>query len=158
MRTHLLIVAALLLAACGQSPDEVAVSAVSDGKVEKDGDKRTVQTEEGTVTYYTEASQALPANFPKDVFLPKDYSVRGWVEMVGALKVDFVVPGKSNDLYAATGAAMPGMGWKQTVASQHEGIPSSMLIFHKDARAVHYSFADYGSGKAIMSVNVMKNN
>ena len=71
MRTHLLIVAALLLAACGKFPN-----------------------------YNDEVGQALPANFPKDVFLPKDYSVRSSMEVYGELPVELVAPGKSNDVLA----------------------------------------------------------
>jgi len=83
MRIPLLIAAALLLAACGKSPDEVAVSAMSGGKVDKDGDKLTVQTDQGAVTFNAAEGQPLPANFPKDVFLPKDYSVRSSMEQQG---------------------------------------------------------------------------
>jgi hypothetical protein len=127
MRTHLLIVAALLLAACGKFPN-----------------------------YNDEAGQALPANFPKDVFLPKDYSVRSSVELHGALAVELVAPVVLADVLAAARAVMPGMGWRETAFMQQDEI--TILIFQNDAQAVQYSFEDDESGKAYMSVNVMKNN
>jgi hypothetical protein len=140
MRMPLLIAAAVLLVACGKSPDEIAVSAVSGGKVAKDGDKVTVQTDQGTVTYNAEAGQPLPATFPKDVFLPKDYSVRTTYDMGGAQMVDLVAPGKASDAFAAAGAAMPGMGWKQTASMTQAG--TSVLVFENDAQLVQYSFND----------------
>jgi hypothetical protein len=140
MRIALLITAAVLLSACGKSPDEIAVSAVSGGKVAKDGDKVTVQTDQGTATYSAEAGQPLPATFPKGVFLPKDYSVRTSYEMGGALLVDLVAPGKASDAFAAAGAAMPGLGWKQSASMTQAG--TSVLVFENDAQIVQYSFND----------------
>jgi hypothetical protein len=154
MRTPLLIAAALLLAACGKSADEVAVSAVSGGQVEKDGDKMTIQTEQGAVTFNAEEGQALPANFPKDVYLPKDYAVRSSMDMNGALMVDLVSPGKPADVFAAAGAAMPGMGWKQSASMQQAG--TSILVFENDAQMVQYSVMDDEPGKAHVSVAVTK--
>jgi hypothetical protein len=154
MRTSLLLAAALLLAACGKSPDEVAVAAATGGKVDKDGDKMTIQTDQGVVTYNAEQGQALPANFPKDVFLPKDYSVRSSMDLNGALMVDIVAPGKQADAFAATGAAMPGMGWKQSASMQQGG--TSILVFENEAQMVQYSFVDEEAGKAHVSVAVTK--
>jgi hypothetical protein len=153
MRTPLLIAAALLLAACGKSPDEVAVSAVSGGKASKDGDKLTVQTEQGAVTFNAAAGQPLPASFPKDVFLPKGYEVRSSMDRNGAQLVDRLAPGKTADLFAATGAAMPGMGWKQSASMTQGG--TSVLVFENEARMVQYSFNDE-EGKAHVSVSVTK--
>jgi hypothetical protein len=153
MRIPLLIAAALLLAACGKSPDEVAVSAVTGGKATKDGDKLTVQTDQGAVTFNAQAGQPLPANFPKDVFLPKDYSVRNSVDMNGALMVDLLVPAKRADVFAATGAAMPGMGWKQSASMTQPDV--SVLVFENEAQMVQYSFNDE-DGKAHVSVSVTK--
>ncbi|MGH8030488.1 MAG: hypothetical protein ACREO3_11200 [Arenimonas sp.] len=154
MRPIVLILATLLLAACGKSPQEAAVAAATGGKVDQDGDKTTVQTDQGTITYNAAQDQALPANFPKDVFLPKDYTVRSSMDMNGALMVDLVTDGKPADVFAATGAAMPGMGWKQTAAMQQQG--NSVLVFENDAQMVQYSFLDDEPGKAHLSVAITK--
>jgi hypothetical protein len=154
MRPLVLIAVTLLVAACGKSPDEVAVAAATGGKVDKDGDKMTIQTEQGAVTFNAEQGQALPANFPKDVFLPKDYSVRSSMDMNGALMLDLVTPGKPADAFAAAGAAMPGMGWKQTASLQQAG--TSILVYENEAQMVQYSFADDEPGKAHVSVAVTK--
>ena len=154
MRPIVLIAATLLLAACGKSPDEAAVAAATGGKVDKDGDKMTVQTPEGTVTFNAEQGQSLPASFPKEVFLPAGYEVRSSMDMNGALMVDLVVPGKPADIFAATGAAMPGLGWKQTAAIQQQG--TQALVFENDAQMVQYSFYDDEPGKAHLSVAVTK--
>jgi hypothetical protein len=154
MRIPLLIAAALLLAACGKSADEVAVSAVSGGKVEKNGDKMTIQTEQGAVVFNAEEGQALPANFPKDVYLPKDYSVRSSMDMNGALMVDLLSPDKPADVFAAAGAAMPGMGWKQSASMQQEG--TRILVFENEAQMVQYSVMDDEPGKAHVSLAITK--
>lgn len=153
MRLPLLIAAALLLAACGKSPDEIAVSAVSGGKVSKDGDRTTVQTDQGAVTFNAQAGQALPASFPKAVFLPSDYTVRSSMDSNGALMVDLLATGNAADLLAATGAAMPGMGWKQSASVTQNG--TSMLLFENDAQLVQYTFNDEG-GKGHVAVVVTK--
>ena len=154
MRTPLLIATALLLAACGKSADEVAVSAMTGGKVDKDGDKMTIQTDQGAVTYNAAEGQALPASFPKDVYLPKDYTVQSTMDMAGALNVQLVVPGKAGGEFAAAGAAMPGMGWKQQVSMQQDG--TSILVFDNDKQMVQYSFTDDESGKGLVNVTVTK--
>jgi hypothetical protein len=154
MRIPLLIAAALLLAACGKSADEVAVSAVSGGKVEKNGDKMTIQTEQGAVVFNAEEGQALPAKFPKDVYLPKDYSVRSSMDMNGALMVDLLSPDKPADVFAAAGAAMPGMGWKQSASMQQEG--TRILVFENEAQMVQYSVMDDEPGKAHVSLAITK--
>lgn len=154
MRIPLMIAAALLLAACGKTPDEAAVSAVSGGKVEKDGDKMTVQTEQGAVTFNAAEGQPLPANFPKDIYLPKDYSVRSSMDMNGALMVDLLAPGAPADVFAAAGAAMPGMGWKQSASVQQEG--TRILVFENEAQMVQYSVTDDEPGKAHVSVAITK--
>lgn len=154
MRIPLLIAAALLLSACGKSPDEAAVSAMSGGKVDKDGDKLTVQTDQGAVTFNAAEGQPLPANFPKDVFLPKDYSVRSSMDMNGALLVDVLAPGTPAEVFAAAGAAMPGMGWKQSASMQQQG--TRILVFENEAQMVQYSVMDDEPGKAHVSVAITK--
>ena len=154
MRPFPMIAAALLLAACGKSADEAVVAAATGGKVDKDGDKMTIQTEQGAVTFNAQEGQALPANFPKDVFLPKDYSVRNSVDMNGALMVDLLAPGNPADAFAAAGAAMPGMGWEQKASVQQAG--TRFLVFENEAQLVQYSFLDDEPGKAHVSVSVTK--
>ena len=154
MRPIVLIAATLLLAACSKTPDEAAVAIATGGKVDKDGDKMTVQTDQGTVTFNAEKGQALPPTFPKDVFLPKDFEVRSSMDLNGALMVDLVAPGKPADIFTAAGAAMPGMGWKQTAAIQQQG--TQALVFENEAQMVQYSFFDDEPGKAHLSVAVTK--
>jgi hypothetical protein len=154
MRPIVLIAATLLLAACGKTPNEAAVAIASGGKVQQDGDKMTIKTDEGTATFNAQQGQPLPPTFPKEVFLPDDYEVRSSMDLNGALMVDLVAPGKPADIFAATAAAMPGMGWKQNASIQQAG--TQALVFENDAQLVQYSFFDDEPGKAHLSVAVTK--
>jgi hypothetical protein len=145
MRVLILAASLLLLAACGKSPEDAAVGAMSGGKVDKDGDKVTVATDQGAVTYNTEAGQALPAAFPKDAFLPAGYTVRSSMDTPGGLTVDVEAAGSTADAFAQAGKAMTAQGWAQTAAVQSGG--QSLLVFQKDDATMQYTFDGQDPGK-----------
>ena len=133
--------AALLLAACGKSPEDAALSAATGADVESDGDKVTIKTEEGSLQINADAGQELPASFPKDVYLPSDYSVVSSMDMAGkAVILQLAAPGKASEANAAAGKAMPGLGWEQKMAMQQAG--TYVLMFENSDRVAQYSFTD----------------
>jgi hypothetical protein len=160
MRPTPLIAAALsvavLLAACGKSPEDAALSAATGADVERDGDKVTIKTEEGQLDINAEAGQELPASFPKDVFLPSGYSVVSSMDMGGkAVILQLAAPGKASDANAAAGKAMPGMGWEQKMSMQQAG--TYVLMFENSDRVAQYSFTDDAdNANTQVSVSVSK--
>ena len=153
MRALLIVAAAtvvLSLSACKKA-EEATVAAATGGAVQVDGDKTTVKTDQGTVTANSEAGQPVPANFPKDVFIPEGATVMQSVDVGGSLALTLASPGSSADQFAAVQKAMPGNGWSQTAAM--ESGPQKVLVFEKDQHVAQYAFYDDGSGNSHLQIN-----
>lgn len=153
MRALLLVAAAtavLSLSACKKA-EEASVAVASGGAVQVDGDKTTIRTEEGTATFNGAAGQPLPANFPKDVFVPAGATVMSSADMAGSMMVVLEVPGSNADAFANVQLAMPGNGWKQTAAM--ETGPQKVLVFENGTHVAQYAFFDDGDGKGHLQVN-----
>src|SRR5262245_23285061 len=96
--------AACTLVACGKSPGERAAEAAIEAST---GQKANVDADSGTITMQSKESEVkiaggegakLPATFPKDVYLPKDYVVESAMEMPGAMVVSLDTKGKLSAL------------------------------------------------------------
>jgi hypothetical protein len=151
--------AALCLAGCQKAADtatEVAIERAGGGKVEvdRDGDRVSLKTEQGELNMQAGESLPLPADFPKDIWLPKRYDVNSVMDMAGVQVVSVRTQGKVTGLHADARAAMTEAGWKQTMSMQHSA-DNAMLSFEKDQRAAVLSFngADNGDG-VVMSVQL----
>lgn len=115
-------VAVLAGAGCkraGQSAAEAAISAASGGKVDvsQDGDTTTIKSADGkqTMTVSAGADAALPASFPKDVYLPSGYKVESAMEMPDAVIAHVLAPGDLATLAPDADRAMQAQGWKQSM-------------------------------------------
>jgi hypothetical protein len=143
----LLLVGTLCLAGCGKSPSErlseAAISAASGNKVavDRNGDQVTFKSEQGEMKIASGASAALPASFPKDVYLPAKYSIDSVMEMPNAQVVSLAASGSAAALFADASKQMQAQGWKQTMAMQQSG-SAQMLAFEKDQRSAMLTFDD----------------
>jgi hypothetical protein len=141
----LLGVAALVATACSKSPGErlaeTALSAASGHQVEvdKDGGKVTFKGDKGDMTIASGNAATLPADFPKDVYLPARYKVESSMQMPGATVVSVAAPGQVSALFADASKQMQAQGWKQTMAMQQSG-QTQMLAFEKADRSAMVSF------------------
>lgn len=141
MRTFLhlsgVVCVALVLAACGKSPGEkmaeAAIEAGTGQKAEVDADKGAVtfKTDKGDMKVTSGDQATLPANFPKDVYLPAGYKVGSAMEMPGAMVVDVEAPGTVTDTFAAAVTKMKSEGWTQRVAMQQT--PQSQVVVYEKA-------------------------
>ena len=151
--------AALCLAGCQRAADaatEAAIEHASGQKVEvdRDGDSVSFKTEQGELNMQAGESLPLPADFPKDVWLPKTYDVNSVMDMAGVQVVSVRAQGKVSGLHADARAAMAQAGWKQTMSMQHSA-DNAMLSFEKAERAAVLSFNRGGSdGDVVMSVQL----
>lgn len=132
------------LGGCQKTADaatEVAIEAAGGHKVdvERDGDKVTFKTEEAEMTTQAGVNLPLPADFPKDIYLPKSYTVNTVMDMGGIRMVALMTPEPVTTLFNAASEAMPQQGWKQVSAMQHAG-GNAMLAFKKERRHVSLSF------------------
>lgn len=151
--------AALCLSGCQRAADaatEAAIEHASGRKVEvaRDGDRVTFKSEQGELSMQAGESLPLPADFPKDVWLPTAYNVNSVMDMAGVQVVSVRTQGKVSGLHADARAAMAEAGWKQTMSMQHSA-DNAMLSFEKAERAAVLSFnRAEGDGGVLMSVQL----
>lgn len=156
MRTiALLCCAALSLSACQKSPEERVAEAVIEQatgqkmQIDRDGERITVKTEDGEVKMAVGDGLALPAAFPKDLYLPGDYAVRSVMESGNVLLVTVNAPGEVAGLYEEARAAMQGQGWEQVMAMQPDA-DNRMLLYRKEKRTASVTL-----GREDESVNLV---
>ncbi|HRN63110.1 MAG TPA: hypothetical protein PK743_07375 [Luteimonas sp.] len=83
-------------------------------------------------------SLPLPAHFPADVYLPRDYRVNSVMDLQDVSVLSLSAPGKVASLFTDARGAMLAKGWTQTLAAQHS-IDTAMLAFEKDTGTGHRS-------------------
>ena len=110
----------------GEAAADAAIAAASGGKVDvshgEDG-TTTISTKDGkqTMTVSTGDNAALPASFPRDVYLPGDYKVESALEMPGAVVTHVLTQGSVASVSSDADKGMQAQGWKQTmVVAQSE--------------------------------------
>ena len=104
----------------GEAAADAAIAAASGGKVDvnhADDGTTTISTKDGrqTMTVSTGDGAALPADFPKDVFLPSDYKVESALEMPGAIVTHVLTQGSVASVASGADKGMQAQGWKQTM-------------------------------------------
>jgi hypothetical protein len=135
----LLCGAALCLAACGKSPGERmaerAIEARTGHKADVDADKgqMTIRTDEGEMKINTGGGTALPATFPKDVYLPGKYSVEAAMEMPNAVIVHLLTAGDVEAIAADAERQMQAQGWKSAMTVM-QGPQGKVAVYEKDKR------------------------
>lgn len=127
--------------AAAEAATEAAIESASGHKVdiERDGDKVTYKSDEGEVTMQHGVDLSLPADFPKDVYLPGRYTVNSVMDMGGMRMVALMAPEPVPALFSAASTTMQQQGWKQVTAMQ-QATGSAMLAFEKEQRHVALSF------------------
>jgi len=150
----LLCCMALALAGCrqsaGESLAEAALEKATGHKVDvdEDGGSVTIKTDEGEMKIHGGDNATLPANFPKDVYLPAGYAVESVMEVNRTQLIALKAPGEVARLYADARAAMEKQGWKQTMAMQGSA-SDGLLAYEKDGRKATVSFNGEGAGEPI---------
>jgi hypothetical protein len=114
-------IAVLSAAGCkraGQSAADAAIAAASGGKVDVnhgDDGTTTIATKDGKQTMTVSAGAALPASFPRDVYLPSDYKVESAMEMPNAVIAHVLTPGNLGAIAPEADRAMQAQGWTQSM-------------------------------------------
>jgi hypothetical protein len=145
--------AVLALAACGKSSGErlaeaaIEASTGQKAEVDADGGAVTFKTEQGEMKILSGDAARLPESFPKDVFLPAEYTVASAMEMPGALVIELDAPGQVNTLFATADKHMLAEGWKQRVSMQQTA-DTHVAIYEKENRSATLSLYD-NDGKGV---------
>jgi hypothetical protein len=152
-RTTIACLLVLSLAACGKTPAERATDAMLSAatgqkvSVDKDGDRTTVHTDQGDMTV---DNTRLPAEFPKDVYLPASYKIETAMTLPNAMVVHLLAPGQVEPIAAAAGRQMLAQGWTSmmTMAQSEKG---SVVMYEKQAEKRHatLTIAEDGDGNGV---------
>ncbi len=158
-----LLSTALLATACSKSPEErLAEAAIEnatgkDVDIERDGEQMTIRTDEGEMKMSAGEALPLPADFPRDVYLPDSYKVATVMDMGPMKAINLTTSAKVSTLFAEAGPAMKAQGWTQKMAIQ-QAAGHAMLSFEKDKRNVSLSFTESRSvaGQTVVSLQLQQ--
>ena len=151
--------AALLVApGCRKAQDaamETAIESATGAKVDvdKDGNEVTIKTEQGDLRIATAedgGSVAMPANFPKDVFLPADNTLASAMDMGGMQMLNMTTPQELAAVSADIEKSMQDQGWKREMAMQAGG--GNTLMYSKDKRQVVYQMLKADEGGTHLAI------
>lgn len=152
-----------LLAACGKAKDSAA-EALAEQALELrtgqgveiaagDGSNTvTIDGKQGQYQHTTGEDVPLPADFPKDVVLPGDYTVVSVMTMGPARSVVLRSEESMSSLFEHFKSGQAGKGWKETVSMQ--GAEGSMLGFEKDRRGVLVNLRSDIEGQTVVSLSL----
>ncbi len=156
---------ALALGACGKAAEQAAETAAERAIESQSGEEvdveidtqdgqqvLSVQTPEGEMRHTTGADVALPADFPTDIALPRDYTVLSVMTMGPAVSVVLRSPGSVADVYAQLRTDQAGQGWKESVSMQ--GSQGSMLGFEKNKRGLLVNLRPDLDGQTVVSLSL----
>lgn len=153
----------LSLAACQKAADAAAETAIERASgqkvdVDRDGDRMRIKTADGELNMQSGKALPLPADFPKDVYLPGRYAVNSVMDMGGTQMISVATNGEVSGLFTDAQHAMGQEGWKQTMSMQHSA-DSAMLSFEKGERAAVLSFNQgEGDNGVVMGVQLREEN
>ena len=146
----------LIAPGCKKAQDaavETAIERATGAKVEKDGDTMTIKTEQGEVKVATAedgGTVAMPADFPKDVYLPADNKLASAMDMAGMQMLNMTTPQELAGVSADIEKSMQGQGWKREMAMQAGG--GSTLMYSKDKRQVVYQMLKADEGGTQLAI------
>ena len=151
----------LVAPGCKKAQDaavETAIERATGAKVEKDGDTMTIKTEQGEVKVATAedgGTVAMPADFPKDVYLPADNKLASAMDMAGMQMLNMTTPQDLAKVSADIEKSMQGQGWKREMAMQAGD--GSTLMYSKDNRQVVYQMLKADEGGTQLAVRTGTN-
>ena len=150
------LTALLVAPGCKKAQDaavESAIERATGAKVEKDGDTMTIKTEQGEVKVATAedgGTVAMPADFPKDVYLPADNKLASAMDMAGMQMLNMTTPQDLAKVSADIEKSMQGQGWKREMAMQAGD--GSTLMYSKDKRQVVYQMLKADEGGTQLAI------
>ena len=155
------LTALLVAPGCKKAQDaavETAIERATGAKVEKDGESMTIKTEQGDIKVATAedgGTVALPADFPKDVFLPSDNKLASAMDMGGMQMLNMTTTQELAAVSADIEKSMQGQGWKREMAMQAGG--GNTLMYSKDKRQVVYQMLKADEGGTQLAIRTGEN-
>ena len=160
IRLSIAVALTVLLVApgCKKAQDaavETAIERASGSKVDvdKDGDTMTIKTEQGEINIAAAedgGAVAMPADFPKDVYLPADNKLASAMDMGGMQMLNMTTPQDLAKVSADIEKSMQGQGWKREMAMQAGG--GNTLMYSKDKRQVVYQMLKADEGGTQLAI------
>lgn len=156
-------VAVVLLAACGKAQEsasealaEQALEAQTGAEVDLDTEDGvstvTMKTDEGQLQHSVGENVPLPADFPKDVVLPDEYTVVSVMKMGPTQSVVLRSPETMATLFIHYKDGQADRGWRETMSMQ--GPEGGSMGFEKDKRGVLVNLRPDIEGQTIVSLSL----
>jgi len=133
--TLMLMLCTLLLAACKK---DAAETATAQADASADQATATASFDAGQVQMQSGGNLSVPADFPKDVYVPTGQTVENIVRVGPTTSLVFGADKPSASLMHDIETSMTGQGWTTTMSMQ-TGAEGSMLAFSKPERSVIYT-------------------
>jgi len=137
----LLVTACVMLAACNRGSDSDATTSASATAPAPAPPAATVDA--GDTHIQSGADLSLPADFPKDVFVPTGQTIQNVVQVGPTTSLVFGSDQASPSLMKDVESSMSAQGWKTTMSMQ-SGADGSMLAFSKPERTAIYTLSMAG--------------
>lgn len=146
----------LPLTACQKAAEKMAEAALekaTGNKVDlkRDGSSMSIKTDEGEFKVASSVngeSVPLPADFPKDVFLPDHSTVNSAMDMGGMKMVNLITKTSSGDVSSLVQKTMETRGWKREMAMQ-DADGGATLVYSKEKRQVVYQMMKSDDGTQV---------
>lgn len=126
----------------------------TDVSVDEGGDRVTYGSGEEALTISGGDSAQLPADFPRDVFLPEDYSIDSTIASGDFTMVTLRVPGNVEELAAVAKSRMESAGWTQQMMAGDE--TSRIFAFRNDRNIASLAFDRHDEGGVIYTVQLSR--
>ena len=155
------LTALLFAPGCKKAQDaavETAIERATGAKVDKDGESMTIKTEQGDIRIAAAedgGTVALPANYPKDVYLPADNKLASAMDMGGMQMLNMTTPQELAAVSADIEESMQDQGWKREMAMQAGG--GNTLMYSKDNRQVVYQMLKADEGGTQLAIRTGEN-
>jgi hypothetical protein len=123
-------------------------------KVDIQGEKVTIKTEDGTMEVASGGEATIPAEFPKDVFLVKDAKVSMSMKTPEGVQVVIETKQSVNQAAALYGSEMKKLGWNE---EQNVSMgDTAMMSYQKDSREAAIVITKAATGANVQIVTTAR--
>lgn len=150
------VAVSLALTGCGKKLGErIAEKAIEAGmskngehaKVDLSDGKMTIQGKDGTAVFSTGKNAQIPADFPKDVFVPDGAAVMTSITVPNGMSLVLTAKDNVESVIATYKGKMAASGWKEEM-SMNQG-DNAMLVYKKETRTATAILAKTDEGTQI---------
>jgi hypothetical protein len=128
------LVSCLALAGCKKGAEKVVENRMAkEGvKVDKSGEKVTIQTKDGTAVIAGGKGATVPENFPKDVYVYEGATITASVSVPDGFNLVMETGDSADKVLGTIKSKMTGLGWQEAMTMNQGNV--SMVSYKKGER------------------------